>query len=70
VGVLKALGKPFMSPEMEGVELLFQVPYTQREAIAREDYPFETMEDTPPAAPAAPPPLKWESRLRSRVNTD
>jgi len=49
---------------------LFQVPYTQREAIAREDYPFETMEDTPPAAPAAPPPLKWESRLRSRVNTD
>jgi hypothetical protein len=43
VGVFKALGKPFMSPEMEGIELLFQGPYTQREAVAREDYPFETM---------------------------
>ena len=73
VGVFKALGKPFMSSEMEGVELLFQGPYTQREAVAIEDYPFEIMEDTPPAplaAPAAPPPLKWESRLRSRVNID
>jgi hypothetical protein len=85
VGVFEALGKPSMSPEMEGIELLFLGPYTQREAVAREDYPFETMEDTPPASPAAPPPatpppavpppaaptpLKWESRLRSRVNTD
>jgi hypothetical protein len=73
VGMFKALGKPFMSLEMEEIELLFQGPYTQREAVAREDYPFETMEDTPPAPPAAPaasPLLKWESRLRSRVNTD
>jgi hypothetical protein len=70
VGVFKALCKPFMSPDMEGIELLFQGPYTQGEAVAKEDYPFETMEDTPPAAPAPPPPLKWVSRSRSRVNTD
>jgi serine/threonine protein kinase len=35
VGVFKALGKPFMSPENEGIELSFQGPYTQREAVER-----------------------------------
>jgi hypothetical protein len=41
VGMFNAIGKASMSPENEGIELLFQGPYLPREVVTKEEYPFK-----------------------------